>query len=129
MKYFFRYFFRTLRIILGPILLLWDWITSPAGIKRSPEEQQDIDNKTGKLVLYQFRTCPFCIKARRAIKRLSLKIELRDALRNKTHRSELSEGGGQIKVPCLRIENDSGDYSWLYESDDIIEYLQKNFSS
>jgi hypothetical protein len=40
----------------------------------------------------------------------------------------LLEGGGQVKVPCLRITNADGNVEWMYESDDIISYLQKNFA-
>ena len=129
MKYIFRYFFRTIRLILGPVLLIWEWLASPRGIERPPEQQQEVDRKTQKLALYQFRTCPFCIKVRRVISRLSLKIEIRDALNNIEHRQELYEGGGSIKVPCLRIEDAEGNYQWMYESNDIIQYLQDNYSA
>jgi glutaredoxin len=127
MKLFFKIFFRSIRLILGPVLLFSDWVTSPRGIRRSADLQQQIDVQTGKLALYQFRTCPFCIKARRAIKRLSLKIELLDAQKNPEHRQALLQGGGQIKVPCLRITEDDGSVRWLYESDDIIQYLESRY--
>jgi glutaredoxin len=128
MRFFFRYFFKIIHAIVGPILLGLDWLTSPKGIKRTPEEQQRIDAQTSRLVMYQFFTCPFCIKTRRAIKRLSLNIETRDALHHAPSRQQLLEGGGQIKVPCLRITNADGNVEWMYESDDIISYLQKNFA-
>lgn len=127
MKWLIRYFFRTVRAILGPVLLLTDKISSPRGIQRPPEQQQQVDEQTRQLALYQFRSCPFCIKVRRAAKRLSLNIEQRDALNNPEHRHALQESGGQIKVPCLRIHEDNGQDRWLYESDDIIAYLQKRF--
>jgi glutaredoxin len=78
--------------------------------------------------MYQFLTCPFCIKTRRAIKRLSLNIETRDALHHAPSRQQLLEGGGQVKVPCLRITDADGNIEWLYESDDIIQYLQQSFA-
>ncbi|HAI96784.1 MAG TPA: glutaredoxin, partial [Methylococcaceae bacterium] len=37
------------------------------------------------------------------------------------------EGGGKLKVPCLRIEED-GKVSWMYESSDIINYLEDRFA-
>jgi len=37
---------------------------------------------------------------------------------------ELTKEGGKYKVPCLRIENDTGDIKWLYESNSIISYLK-----
>ncbi len=128
MKWLIRYFFKGLRALLGPIMLLGDKLSSPRSIKRSAQEQKQIDEQTRKLALYQFRTCPFCIKVRRAAKRLSLNIEKRDALKNPVHRQELLEGGGEIKVPCLRITEDDGQVRWLYESDDIIDYLQQHFA-
>jgi len=129
MKWFFKIFFKTIRLILGPIILLVDKITTPRGIKRSPEEQQKVDQEVSKLVLYQFRTCPFCIKVKRNNKRLSLNIETRDAQHNPTYREELLQGGGQIKVPCLKIVDDKGNAQWMYESDAIIKYLQDRFAA
>ena len=129
MKFIIRSFFKVVRAIVGPILLFLDFITSPKGIERPASEQREIDSRTASLVLYQFRTCPFCIKVRRVIKRLSLNIELRDAQHNQTHRDALQLGGGDIKVPCLRISNAAGEDVWLYESDEIIAYLNKHFAS
>ncbi len=93
--------------------------------KRDAQQQACADRVTQSLSLYQFYACPFCLKVRRAIKRLNLKIETRDAQKN-PGRSELNAGGGQIKVPCLRID-DAAETRWLYESDDIIAYLEKRF--
>ena len=127
MKFVIRLFFRTLRRIIGPPMLLVDWLTSPKGIERDTATQQEIDAQTRNMVLYQFKTCPFCIKVRRTIKRLSLKIEQRDAQHNMTYRTELLEGGGQIKVPCLRIVDAQGEVTWLYESEQIMHFLEANF--
>jgi len=127
MKLFFKIFFRSIRIILGPILLFSDWVTSPNGIKRNAELQRKIDEQTSRLALYQFRTCPFCIKTRRAIKRLSLKIQLLDAQKNADNRQALLQGGGRIKVPCLRIMENDGSERWMYESDEIIQYLESRY--
>jgi glutaredoxin len=129
MKWFFRIFFRTVRIILGPFMLLWEILTTPKGVVRPAEVQKEIDEQTRKLVLYQFRTCPFCIKVRREIKRLSLNIEQRDARNDTYSRDELLQGGGQIKVPCLRITDDAGNVRWLYESNDINQYLHERFAA
>ncbi len=128
MKFFFRYFFRTLRIILGPFMLLNEWLTTPKGMERPADEQQKIDEACKSLQLYQFKTCPFCIKVRREISRLSLSIETRDALHDPAARSELQQGGGEIKVPCLRITESNGEQRWLYESDAIIALLRQRFA-
>lgn len=129
MKWLIRYFFKTLRLVLSPVILLLNKLTTPRGITRDPEQQQQIDAATRQLALYQFRSCPFCIKVRRAAKRLSLNIEQRDALHDPTHRTALLEGGGEVKVPCLRITENDGQVRWLYESDEIIAYLQTRFAA
>jgi len=125
MKWIIRLFFRTIRRIIGPIMLLIDKLTTPKGVSRPAEIQQQLDQATQQLALYQFKTCPFCMKVRREIKRLSLNIELRDAQHDIHHREQLQQGGGQVKVPCLRINQNEGDETWLYESDNVIQYLRK----
>jgi len=128
MRLFFKYFFKTAQYIIGPIILLWDKLNPPRGMVRPPEKQQQVDASSNNLVLYQFKMCPFCVKARRAIKRLSLNIETRDALREESSREELLTGGGKMKVPCLMIADDEGHTTWMYESSDIITYLQERFA-
>ena len=59
MKTVIRFFFKTLRAILGPILLLGNWLTRPKGVVRSSTDQQAIDTQTQQLALYHFPTCPF----------------------------------------------------------------------
>lgn len=129
MRYLIRMFFRALRIILGPFMLLWEFLTRPEGIVRPLEQQDEVDQECQSLTLYQFRTCPFCIKVRREVRRLSLDIKSIDAQHDEHVRNELLSGGGEIKVPCLRITDDSGNFQWLYESGKIIEYLHKRFST
>ena len=128
MRLFFKYFFKLVHYVVGPIILAWDWFTSPEGIQRPADEQQAIDEHTSGLVLYQFRMCPFCVKVRRTIKRQSLNIETLDALRDATAREQLLAGGGNIKVPCLKITNNEGHETWMYESVAIVRYLQKRFA-
>lgn len=77
---------------------------SPRGVKRSQEEQSQVNEQAKTHTLYQFEACPFCVKVRRAMKRQSVQFELRDAKNNEQHRAELEAGGGRVKVPCLRIE-------------------------
>ena len=128
MKWILRYFFRTIRLILGPILLLSEKVSTPAGIERPEEAQKQIDERTKHMALYQFKTCPFCIRVRKIIHKLNLKIEHLDAQHNMTYRNELLECGGKIKVPCLKISDPDGSIQWLYESDAIIQYLNDQFS-
>lgn len=129
MKPIIRMFFKTLRALLGPILLLMNRITRPKGVVRNSAAQQVVDTRTGQLALYHFPTCPFCLKARRAMHRLSLNIDLRNAQHDPAHRQALLEGGSKIQTPCLRITDAQGQSIWLYESRDIIAYLEREFAA
>lgn len=117
-----------IRLILGRVILLFNWLFAPRGVERGPELQTATDLQTASLALYQYKACPFCVKVRRAIKRQSLNIETRDVKRCELAREQLLTGTGSLKVPCLRIEADSGEVNWLFESADIIEYLDGKFA-
>jgi len=121
-----RFFLRLLREGSGRVLIFIDWLFGPSRVKRSVEDQYKVDQETKILKLYQFYACPFCVKTRRSIKRLNLKVETRNAQAEGKFRKELELNGGKIKVPCLKIEGAS-EASWLYESNDIIKYLDERF--
>jgi len=129
LRIIFRYFFRAIHYTIGPLILLWDKLATPVGVQRPGEVQQQVDSSTRNLVLYQFLMCPFCVTVRRTIKRLSLNIETRDALRDMDSRSQLLQGGGQLQVPCLRITDEQGDVTWMYESRAIVSYLQAEYAA
>lgn len=114
---------KAIRWVLGRIVLTKDFLTRPTPAKHDEARQAALDAKTKNLSLYQYHACPFCVKVRREIRRHALTIELRDA-KVAPHNQDLQTGGGRLKVPCLRIDN--GDKTtWLYESDEIINYLRK----
>ena len=115
-----------IRWLLGRLILFLDWVTMPRRPDHSPELQAKLDAQTASLALYQYAACPFCVKTRRAIRRLGLNIELRDARNDPQHRRDLEWLGGKQQVPCLRIEQ-NGQVTWLYESSDIIAWLQQRF--
>ena len=92
-------------------------------------EQAAVDARTRKLALYHFPTCPFCLKTRRVMRRLSLNIELRDAQHDEAHRAALIAGGGKPQVPCLLIRDAQGKQTWLYESDAINAWLNREFGA
>jgi len=122
-----KYFFKVIRLVLQPIILLLDRLTRPAWPERTQQEQEVLDKKTSSLALYQFYACPFCIITRRAVRRLGLNIELRDAQNDPQWQQELVEQGGKRQVPCLRISNEDGKVEWLYESSDIKHYLEQQY--
>ena len=128
MKTVVRAFFRTLRIVLGPVMLLKERLTRPSGVKRAPEAQASVDLQCQSLALYQFNTCPFCIKVRQEMRRLSLPIEKRDAQHHTTNRNELLQGSGATKVPCLKITEADGQTRWLQDSGAIVAYLRERFA-
>jgi len=117
-----------IRWILGQIILLLDVLTSPKSVVRTPAAQHAVDEVTASMSMYQFKTCPFCVKVRRQLKRQGLNIELRDAKGDADLKAELVREGGRHKVPCLRIEKADKSVQWLYESNDIIAYLKQQFS-
>ena len=122
-----KYFFKAVRAVAQPVILFIDWITRPAWPKRTKDEQQLMDDRTSHLALYQFHACPFCIITRRTMRRLGLNIELRDAQNDPRWEQELIEQGGRRQVPCLRITNEDGKVEWLYESKDIMHYLEQQY--
>lgn len=128
MKPLIRLFFKTLRLVLTPFVLAWFRLTRPTALARSPATQQAVDARTASLALYHFPTCPFCLKTRREIHRLGLKIELRDAQNDATHRAALIAGGGKAQVPCLYRTDAAGKPDWLYESGEINAWLMRQFS-
>ncbi|UDL05280.1 glutaredoxin family protein [Marinobacter sp. CA1] len=127
MKLIVRLFFRTLRLVLTPFMLLSEKLSTPKSVTRTLEEQAVVDQASKDLALYQFSACPFCIKVRKEIARLGLNIETRNAQHDPEHRAALEAGGGRIKVPCLKIRQDDGNERWLYESSEINAWLQERF--
>jgi glutathione S-transferase len=74
--------------------------------------------------LYHKVHCPYCRQVIAAMKNSNVALELCDTEKNLAFNKELIQKGGKNQVPCLKvIEN--GQESWLYESGDIIKYLNK----
>ena len=129
MKIIIRTFFKTLRTVLGPVMLLKENLTRPKGVVRAQAVQDAVNQQCKSLALYQFKTCPFCIKVRQEISRLSLNIERIDAQHEGANRQALLSGGGKAKVPCLKITDKAGKTEWLYDSEKIIAYLRGRFAA
>lgn len=123
------FIFKPVRWILGQIIIFIDWITRPKPLQRSAEAQAEVDKQTANMALYHFQMCPFCVKTRRQIHRLGLDIENRDARYDEKWNQELIEQGGKYQVPCLKITREDGSVEWMYESTDINQYLEDNFSA
>lgn len=117
-----------LRNGIGNVLACAEQLTRPPKMQRDPAAQARVNEQATRLALYQYRGCPFCIKVRRELHRLNVDVELRDPSKDALHRKELQEQGGRVMVPCLRIQEDGQD-RWMYESNDIIAYLQQQFGN
>ena len=124
-----RYLMKFIRWILGKIIISLDLITRSKPVKRDIATQEEINAISKQFSLYQFNACPFCVKVRRYLHHKALNIELRDAKNNLEHKQTLIEEGGRHKVPCLRIEQKNSQVTWLYESNDIIAYLDEQLRS
>lgn len=119
--------FKLIRAVTKPMILMAEKMFRPSPIIREPMVQMSIDRETANMAMYEYRACPFCMITRRALYRLNLRIELRDALHNKQYKKELTELGGKNQVPCLRITGDDGKDRWMYESADIISFLEDKY--
>ncbi len=119
-------FLKLLRKSLGQVVIFIDAISRPAPMERSSEQQALVEEQIKGMTLYQLYACPFCVKTRRALYRLNLQIETKDVNIGSPGRDELIQGGGRIQVPCLRTKFE-GEDNWIYESDDIIRFLEQKF--
>lgn len=119
---------KILRWIIGRVILMFNFIFSPSKPKRTAQQQAKLDQSTEHMSLYQLNACPFCVKVRRAMKRQGLNIELRD-IHQGNYLEELIANGGKRTVPCLRIDSADGNTTWMYESSDIVAYLDKHVQS
>jgi glutathione S-transferase len=81
------------------------------------------------LTLYQFTTCPFCLRVRHAIHKLGIDVTMKNTHKSDEARQELLAGGGRTTVPCLRIANGDGEATWMYESGDIVAFLHEHFGT
>jgi glutaredoxin len=117
---------KALREGLGRLIVFISFLTRPKQLVRSEAAQEEAKQKARGMSLYQFYACPFCVRVRREIYRLNVPIETRDAQKEGPYRQELLAEGGEVQVPCLRIDDDDRTI-WMYESKEIIQFLKENF--
>lgn len=65
--------------------------------------------------------CPYCQKVENFMKENDIEIEIVNIDQDRESMRELIDNGGKRQIPCLYHD---GEY--LYESDDIIEFLREN---
>ena len=82
------------------------------------------------LELYQAEDCPYSAKVREAAQELGVTYVVHNPrshdgeVKNEGTYDRLTTVGGQDQIPCLV---DSNRQKVLYESDDIVEYLQTHY--
>ena len=76
------------------------------------------------LELYQFEQCPYCKKVREKLTELDLDYICRNVKKGEKKREILMTLGEKDQVPFL-VDLDKG--IMMYESDKIVEYLDKNY--
>lgn len=72
-------------------------------------------------ILYVGTICPFCKKVENFLNEENIELEIVNIEKDRDAMMKLIEEGGKRQVPCLYHD---GEY--LYESDDIIEFLKAN---
>lgn len=92
-----------------------------------------------QLALYFSPYCPYCHRVLNAMVELGLNPELaaetasgvalKNTFSHREYANELKAGGGKSTVPCLRIEHEDGGVEWLYESLDIVAFLQRELAA
>lgn len=89
--------------------------------------------QASQLALYFSPSCPYCHRVLNALSGLGFVpdldagdaegITLKNTLSDPQAAAELKSGGGKSTVPCLLIAGDT-ESTWMYESLDIIDFLQ-----
>lgn len=72
-------------------------------------------------ILYVGTICPFCKKVENFLNEENIELEIVNIEKDRDAMQKLIEEGGKRQVPCL-----FHDGKYLYESDDIIEFLKAN---
>ena len=78
-----------------------------------------------KLTLYHMGHCPYCKRAIKVINDCKIAMTYKDLDVHEKLRKELINGGGKQQVPCLLITEKGTSDRWLYESQDIINFIKK----
>ena len=72
-------------------------------------------------LLYVMTGCPYCMKVERFMAEKGIELPTANISIDPAARAELERVGGKVQVPCLLIDGKP-----LYESDDIVAYLENN---
>ena len=78
------------------------------------------------LTLYNMEGSPYCRKVRETLSELDLEHIIRNVPKGSPKRAELEKRGGKVQVPYLIDPNSKVE---MYESDDIVTYLEKQYGA
>jgi len=76
------------------------------------------------LILYYKTSCPYCHKVINFAEAENISLDLKDIYADHQNLDELMELGGKRQVPFL-VDQDR--QIQMYESDDIVKYLDENY--
>lgn len=79
-------------------------------------------SNTDHLLLYFYKSCPFCVKVEHFLAKKGLNIPIIFLDDDMAIVEELYHKTGSAQAPCLKIKD-----SYMRESDDIIAYLDHHF--
>jgi len=96
-------------------------------LERDPASQHGIDAVTAQLLLYEMPMCPYCCKVRRRVRSLGLDIVSRNVARDDAALAAMLAATDSSQVPCLYINEPGEEPRWLFESNDIVAYLEGRF--
>jgi glutathione S-transferase len=94
-----------------------------AQVRSGMENRQQPDEP---IELYNFEASPYCRKVRETLDELGLDTLVHNVAKMSKRRPELIERGGTMMVPYL-VDPNTGEA--MYESDDIVEYLQHHYGA
>ena len=82
---------------------------------------------TSGLALYDYKGCVASRRNAQEIRRLNIDIERRDIGKCSIHQDNLLAEYGELKAPCLRIE-EKGEVQWIDKPENILFFLHERFA-
>ncbi|BBG28850.1 glutaredoxin family protein [Zymobacter palmae] len=119
------------RLISAGMMLGMAWLATPAmaatPVTHDAKVQTAPIAKDAPLVLYYRDDCPYCWNVMSYLNDQHRELPMKEINSSEAISNELIIGGGKRQVPCLRIrENNGNKITWLYQSAEIIKYLDEH---
>lgn len=119
------------RLIGAGMMLGMAWLATPAmaatPVTHDAKVQTASIAKDAPLVLYYRDDCPYCWNVMSYLNDQHRELPMKEINSSEAISNELIIGGGKRQVPCLRIrENNGNKITWLYQSAEIIKYLDEH---